>query len=293
MLPTNSNNIRIVKISNLLLQIEKPQTSVVFIDTHFFVHSETQNFLFKLHEAYLRKKVLLILSDMIMGELEKWRLKNNVVEMFRNFLQIVPSFHITANQIILALCAFLRKTTTIYLPWNEVASDALVIGKDQHGLKDIANVIAKELNKLRPSPEPMADLVDAYRKVWRDIIKPFGDVLCEQTQTTLAQYEEFWYTNYFSGLPAIVLQTYLFSHVVSKRTIKINDIVDIVTFAELFPYTDVYIADKELVQRFSEISQKFGTLFSAYSSYCRLVCGLKEGIDVLTKLITSSDSAVA
>jgi len=151
--------------------------------------------------------------------------------------------HITANQIIQGLCRFLYHENAIYLPWDLVTTEPVVMGKGLLGLRDVVDTMAVELNKLRNSPEArskeslISELVHVDREAWRDILKIYGDILCEDTGSPVERYEEFFWTDFFTDLPAIVLSAYLLAYTLYERDFRKNDVVDIFTIAELLPIT--------------------------------------------------------
>ena len=275
------------------IRISKPQTPTVFIDTFFWkfginLDSTLGN---KLRKACSIGIVKVVLSDMVIGELIARNLRNKVEKICQGKYCITHSMHITANQIIQALLRFMYNERVIYLPWDLVTTEPVVIGKGLQGLRNIAATIASELNKLRNTPEAksreslVSGFVHVERETWRDILKIYGDILCEETGSPTERYEGFFWTDFFTDLPTIVLPAYLVAYALYEKPIKINDIIDIFTLAELLPYVDLYITDKDLFNRFNRIVADYPKVFSHYQTRSKVISGSDASVKALKEFL--------
>lgn len=199
--------------------------------------------------------------------------------------------HITANQIIQALYRFIHRQKVIRLLWDLVTTEPAVLGKGLQGLRVIVNTIAVELNELRGSPEArskeslVAGLVHVDRETWRDILKIYGEILCEETNSSLDRYEEFFWTDFFTDLPGIVLSSYLLAYAVHEKDLDASDIVDIFTIAELLPYVDLYITDRELSDRFDRVARDYPEVFCGCRARCPVISGLNTSTQALEEFL--------
>lgn len=275
------------------IRIPKPQTPMIFIDTFFWKSGIDLDspLARELHRACSSGIVKVVLSDMVIGELTARNLCNKVEKICQDRYCIAHSMHITANQIIQALLRFMHNERVIHLPWDLVTTEPAVIGKGLQGLRNVVATIASELNKLRNTPEAkskeslVSGFVHVERETWRDILKIYGDILCEETRSSTERYKEFFWTDFFTDLPAIVLSTYLVAYTLHEKTIKINDIIDIFTLAELLPYVDLYITDKEIFTRFNQVARHYPEVFSGYQTRCKVIAGLNASIQALGKFL--------
>lgn len=278
-----------IKKLHFYIVINKPPPYAVFLDTHFFCAMFKQQKIDllarELNDMCEKKKVRIIVSDLILGELEKWRLQKSVMDLIGNYLQVVHAFHITANQLLQALCSFIAGKRIIQLSYNILTSDPLVIGKEQLGLKNVVNIIANELNKLRYWSNPVGKFIDVYREVWRDILQPYGKIFCEEACAPKARYEEFWFTNMYTDLPAICIPAYLFGMLSIIKQIYINDVVDIVTLSELLPFVHLYVTDKEMVHLCTRLRNKYPDVFDPYFRSCEIVSGLEPSVSSLKHIL--------
>jgi len=275
------------------IRIPKPQTPIIFIDTFFwkFGIDLDSPLADELHRACSSGIVKVVLSDVVIGELTARNLCDKVEKICQDRYCIAHSMHITANQIIQALCRFMHRQRVIYLPWDLVATEPAVIGKGLQGLRDIVDTIAMELNKLRSSPEAkskeslVSGLVHVDREAWRDILKIYGDILCEETESPAERYEDFFWTDFFTDLPAIVLSAYLLAYTLYEKELRINDIVDIFTLAELLPYVALYITDRDLFARFNRVAHDYPEVFFRYQTRCQVISGLEASTQALREFL--------
>ena len=273
--------------------VPKSETPMVFIDTFFWKLSLDTNHALaeKLHKACLTGMVKVVLSDMVIGEGTRYNLLDKVKKICRSGFYITNSMHITANQIIQALLVFMHNHKVVQLPWDLVITESPVIGKGLQGLRGIVDVIEKELNKLQSAPEAksreslVSELIYINQETWRDILKIYGNILCEETGSPPERYEEFFWTDFFTDLPAIVLSAYLLAYALHEKVLRANDIIDTLTTAELLPYVDLYIADRKLSARFDRVVRDYPEVFSHYKRRCRVISGLDASTQVLEKFL--------
>jgi len=283
------------QLLNPKIYVPKSHKPLIFIDTFFWKHLNSNHILSKkLQKACETGTVNLVLSDMILGELTIHNLRDKVGELCKENLHVTHSMHITANQIIQSLSVFMHSQRLIRLPWDLVVTEPPFVGKGLHGLGDIVGIIARELSKLRNHPEGRSEeslvsgLVDVDREVWRDILKIYGDILCKDTGSPVERYEEFFWTDFFTDLPAIVLSAYLLAYTLRGKDLRKNDVVDIFTIAELLPYASLYITDKELSGRFNRVARDYPEVFAHYQKNCQVVSGLDTSTQALEEFLNAT-----
>jgi hypothetical protein len=165
-----------------------------------------------------------------------------------------------------------------------------VLHHPEAGLKGIVEDVANDLKKTRQTThakkeELIIALVNVEREMWRDALRPYGDIFDDidaehkaKTGNERKTYETFFFTDYFTDLPVVVLRSYLFAQVLSERDIKINDIIDIYTISELLPYSNLFVMDRNQHHRLMRLQRDYSQLFGHVDKNCSTSSFLKRAI---------------
>lgn len=270
------------------IYIGKGSRPTLFIDTYmwdmlFTAYVSETDLLKQCCEA---NAVWVVITNTVGGELEQRTLMHKIVQYCGHALVKVPVGRITHNQVIQALCCYMQDRKDVSLNWDLMISEVPVLRSQENGLKEAVSYLARELNNARDGSNGgkgnmVAALVAVERDVCRTNLKVYGQLLEEDVnRKRLAikgrTYDRFFVTDYFTDLPAVMLQSYLFADVLKERNVKPQDVVDIYSLSELMPYTTIYIMDKDLHNRTKKLQQAYPKLFDRLDKMCYLSSYLRN-----------------
>lgn len=279
-----------IKRFNPSILIRKPRVPVVYIDTFLWRTIINDDFEIKelLQKCCEDNLLVIVFSNATIGELKQRNLYDSITRICKNALLVIPVGRISANQIIHSLICYFEDNRSVILDWELAISDVPILQERSIGLRKLMNVLEEEINRAKKhskfSKEKLvAILMDVQRRVWKFLLKYYRQLLKEsqlfntdnfhrQSRT----YEKFFYTDYFTDLPSMVLGSYLFAYVIKERTIKVNDIVDIYNISEILPYTSLYIMDKDQHKRLKMLQKHWPIVFGGLEDLTVLSSSLKE-----------------
>lgn len=268
--------VRRIKYFRPTLMIKRSDVPVIFLDTFmwFKILKELPEIENLLKKCCKNKKILVIITNLIKGELQQRKIFEQVQEICEDSFKIIPSGYISANQIIHLMIAYYEDIKEVCLSWDISISKVPILAPLQVNLKDIAENVANELNKmksdLRDKRRFISALVHIERELWKENLKTYWELI-SQKQKPGKNYEEFFYSDYFVDLPYIVLKSYLLGYILHERDLTIQDVVDVFTISEVVPYTALSVLDKDQYNRLLQLKEDYSRLFHKLFEYVHLI----------------------
>lgn len=250
--------------------IEKSDIPSIFIDTFMWRKILKNDEIKQLLIDNCRDAKLLILTNYLQeGELKNRKFLSQIKKICKNSYFIVPTSFILVNQIIHSMISYYEDRKTIKISWELSVLEVPVIDPPKLRLKELVLDLANELNKLRDKIKCIEDsipiIIQVEREIWMGNLKDYWNFIPDFSGNKFNEksYEEFFYSDYFSNLPSIVLISYLFGYILRERNLKSQDIVDIYAISELMPYTMLSILDKDQYNRLLLLKRDYPSLFSS------------------------------
>lgn len=267
------SNWKTIKRFRPKLIIKKNNTPAIFIDT--FMWSKILNELPEdkkfLVECCRDKKLLVIITNLLKGELEQRKMFEQIQKICGESFIVIPAGRISANQIIHSMIAYYEDIKKVQLSWNISISEVPILKHPEVNLKGIAENIVNEMNKVRCELKDdkegfISGLVHVEREIWMKELRCYWELL-SQKQKLKKSYEEFFYSDYFVDLPYIVLKSYLYGYILNERNLIIQDVVDIYNISEVVPYTTLSILDKDQYNRLLQLKKHYPSFFNSLFKY--------------------------
>lgn len=262
----------IIKLLYPEIRIVKNQNPMIFIDTFFWKHlcNKCSVAADMLKSACVKRKICIVITNMLKGELYKQGVFEEIVKNYKLCLKNVAIYDFTINQILHSLIAFSENHKKVNISWRilnlgPVPFDAPSLEE----LKDIAKDIASKLNKVREhvfaklknnkdrEEHLIMQIINVERHLWLDKLIPYKKIAF--TRRFKEKYEEFFYTDYFTDLPSVVLRAYTLAYILKQREIKVQDVVDIYNISEIVPFVDLAVIDKDQHERLKQLKSKYTT----------------------------------
>jgi hypothetical protein len=285
---------KLIEFFNPAIRVAKDSRPVLFIDTFMWQDMATKEppEWILLQQNCLDRAVTVVLTNVVSGELAQRNLKDRVMRCCGDALVEIPTGRITANQIVRALVCYMHRKDEVVLDWESAIWEVPILQPPKEAdLKKICSVLTRKLNKTREQmsgrandmrKEFVAGLVAVARDIWNKQLRSYGQILNNELAAHQAghqdrrTYDRFFFTDYFTDLPAIMLESYLFAYLLAERAIKIQDVVDIFSISELIPYASVYTMDKDQHNRIKSIQKDYPMLFVRLDDMCFLASSLKN-----------------
>lgn len=253
----------------------KRGSPLIFIDTYMWVKLLKDDTLKSLlHDVCAKNQIRIVITSAIEGELTGRKKIDAVRQVCGNSLVIIPVERIILNQVVYALFRYAFNQKEICYEWDNVIADLSPIRSIKNGLHQMFENIAEEMRKLKEensfkTEKYVGIFVDIERKFYKELLKIYGKMLEFMIPTSddidtkeRKIYESFFYTDYFTDIPAILYRCYFFAYALEKKDFKVNDVVDIYTISELLPFVDLFLMDKDQHNRFRmDLQRRYSEYF--------------------------------
>lgn len=277
------------------MDVSPDGSSMIFLDTFLWKDLLDQNnpLLSKIQSQCARGKLYVGITTGIQGELSQRKQIDKVRQICGDRLLVPGMGHICANQIVAALVGYEQKAKKIPLWWKSAQFEVPVLDRPVHGLKNLIADLAVALTKAKDEAKAkrsgreklVAEFVAMERTKWQENLRAYKEAMDEidrgyrkRTGLLRSTFNQFFYTDYFTDLPAITLQCYLFAQLLNERNqsspIKSNDVVDIYTISELMPYCALYVTDRDNHNRLRRIKAEYPKVFSWIDQKCLVMSTL-------------------
>ncbi len=273
------------------IRVEKASLPVFFIDTFMWGllladHSQEAELL---QRCCQDGKVIVVVTNALEAELQQRNFLTGARALAGNALLSVPLGRISANQSIQALVRYLEKREGLDLNWHLMISEPVGLDADTVGLKGRLAGLVREMNGARAQCSADSEtlipvIADLERTVSRGLLRHYANLLAPHYSDFWASsmapearsYDRFFYTDYFSDLPFVVLKAYFYASILSERDIKTQDIIDVHCIAELLPYCSLFILDSDQHNRFRGLLRRYPQVFARLDDMCCLSSSLKS-----------------
>ena len=297
----NKQQHKTVRLFYPTIEIRRGDTPLAFVDTFMWdqllsAHDGLEELI---RECCEKEAIVVVLTNVIEGELKQRRILGKVQQICTGALVTIPIGRIAANQVVQAMVCYYEKRPKITLTWDLAISDVPVLGPPVSGLRFLVSRVADEINSAvgkfpLPGEEKLVPaLVGVEREIWKDTLRAYGDLLTER-HPWLAEpckeevsYEQFFFTDYFTDLPFVVLRSYLFAYVLKERPLRVQDVVDILCISEIVPYSMVYIVDRDQHNRIKQLQKHYPLLFGRLDEFCCIASFLESSAVSPTEALES------
>lgn len=278
----------IIRLFNPRFIIKKSRKPTAFVDTFMWgkilKNNELKNILL---EVCKFKKCFFVISSFQKGEMLQRNLFREVEKICKENLLIIPVGRIKANQIIHSMIAYYEDIKEVKLDWNLMISEIPILKPPQANLKKLIQTLANELNIVRNNVKNITkeDIIPAIvqleREIWREKLKIYWDMIPKFSKKCRIDknYDEFFYSDYFTDLLSIILESYLLGYILKERKVKMQDIIDMANISELVPYTVLSLLDKDQYNRILVLQKDYPILFRDLFKYVYIASFHKESPD--------------
>ncbi len=226
-----------IELLNPEIIIEKNEIPVVFIDTFMWNKLLIENAEERrlLEKCCSDKKIVIAFTNFLKGEL----ISRNIFDMVRQICNesyiIIPVGNISANQAIQSMVCYYENIKKVKLSWDLAISEVPVLYPPETGLKYLTRNLQKEINKAKLKTNKNKELfISIFAQIERDFWKEYLEVywksmidndskINNKNGKSKIKYENFFYTDYFSNLPFLVLKSYLLGYILNERDMKTQD----------------------------------------------------------------------
>lgn len=255
---------------------------IIFVDTYVWraILAEWAEERQLLRACCDRRAAVVVITNLLEGELKQRQLLGGVHEICRDALVVVPTGRVSANQAIHAMIGYFENYQDVTLTWNLAISEVPVLDHPTLDLRGWTEKLALEINRTRSEFRSRKELLAAalaeiQREVWKLTLRPYADFILAKVsanypepQALTGSYDAFFRSHYFSELPFLVISSYFFGYVIGERLLSVNDIVDIYTMAELMPYTMLFTVDRDQHNRLHRLQKDYPSLFARLDQIC-------------------------
>jgi len=251
----------------------------IFIDTFMWSeiinNEEYEKIKGMLSQCCHENKIRILITNILKGELDNRNLLNCIIDICNDSIEFIPIGRIAANQIIQSMTRYFLGEKNVNLSWDLAVSKVPVLNPTDINLKDNIIKLTANINKSKKSSKTKAkSFVSAFvhieRKFWVKTLKSYWECLIENSTKQERSYEEFYYSDYYTDLPSIVLRCYLFGYILKERKLKVQDTIDVYNISEILPYTNLSIIDKDQYNRLIRLKRDFPPLFSSLFEYVKI-----------------------
>lgn len=186
-------------------------------------------------------------------------------------------------------------------------SQPVGLDADAVGIKGRIDDLVRELNGFRAQYSGDGEalvgaMANLERGVSREILRHYANELApyypgfwaSSRASEARSYDRFFYTDYFSDLPFVVLKAYFYACILAERNVRTQDIIDVHCIAELLPYCTLFILDTDQHNRFRGLVRRYTQVFARLDDICCLSSSLKgAGREPEVTLRTFLESASA
>lgn len=264
-----------IKLFNPNFVIKKSKNPVIFIDTFMWYRIFASDEL----SSLLRKcckygKLTIIMTSFQEGEMSQRNLLEKVREISGRSILTLPIGYISANQVIHSMISYYENIKNVILSWSISISEVPILKLPKIDLKNIVNRFVCEMNKLineikKSKGICIPQFIQSERVNWMKALKVYWQLIPKFSKKydPKKSYEEFFFSDYFTNLPSIVLRSYLFCYILREKSLKIQDVVDIYNISEVIPYTILSILDKDQHNRLLRLKKDYPQLFDELFKY--------------------------
>jgi len=263
------------------ISVGKTNVPVLFVDTFMWrrLLTDCQDEAGLLRECCEDRALIVAFNNALEGELTQRNLLTDVRALCGDALLSLPLVRVAAKQAIHALICYLEKRRDVQLNWDLMISKPVGLDSLTLGLRGRIASIVDELNRARAGSQHgvkplIAILADIKRSLWKHSLDAYSKVILPCYLD--AKYERFFYTDYFSDLPFLVIKAYFLADILVQREIKIQDIIDIHCIAEIVPYSTLFILDADQHNRLCKLRRQYQFLFTKIENTCRVSSVLKS-----------------
>ena len=267
-----------IKLFNPVFIIKKNPMPIIFIDTFMWnkiiKNDELTNLIIKCCRF---RKLIVTITSLQKGELHQRNFLEKIEDLCGDQYLVVPSTYICANQIVHSMISYYKDIRNVELGWKISISKVSII-KPPINPKKIITDLVYEVNKMRNETEWknkgyfISTFVQIEREIWMKNLQIYWESISKLSKkhNPNKSYEEFFYSDYFTDLPHIILMSYLFGYILKEREIKIQDVIDIYNVSEIVPYTMLSIIDKDQYNRLLTLKKDYPFLFENLFRYVHI-----------------------